>query len=59
MLVDGRTGGLDDEDIRAPDVLVDLKRDLAVRETTKTRLPDGDAEEIRDLGDWLSRRLST
>jgi hypothetical protein len=35
------------------DVLVDLKRDLAVRKTAKARLPHGDAEEIGNLARQL------
>ena len=36
----GRAGGLDDEDVRAPDVLVDLDEDLAVREPGDLRVAE-------------------
>ena len=37
VLVDRRAGRLDDEDVRAADVLVDLERDLGVRKPMQTR----------------------
>ncbi len=50
MLVDRRARGLHDEDIRAANVLVDLKRDLGVGKTQQPRLPKLHAEELADLG---------
>ena len=40
---------LDDEDVRAANVLVDLKRDLAVREPSQPRLSERDPEAVGDL----------
>src|SRR5438552_336971 len=48
-VVHGRAGGLDDEDIRAADVLVDLHVDLAVGEAGDLRVRDRHAKILRDL----------
>jgi hypothetical protein len=42
-------GRLDHEDVGSADVLVDLKRDLGVRETLQSRVADLDTQELRDL----------
>ncbi len=45
-----RSGGrLDNEDVGPADVLVDLERHLAVGKSPQPRLPDRDAQEVRDL----------
>ena len=49
MPIDVRAGRLHDEDVGAADVLVDLERDLGVREPLQPRVPDLDPEELRDL----------
>ena len=48
-LIDRRAGRLHDEDVRAPDVLVDLERDLGVRKPEQPRLPHRHAKELGDL----------
>ena len=49
MLVDRRACRLDDEHIRASDVLVDLKRDLGIRKAMKTCGTHGGAEMLGNL----------
>ena len=49
MLIDRRAGRLDDEDVGAADVLVDLERDLGVGEAAQPGLPERHAEELGDL----------
>ena len=49
MLVDRVRRRLHDEDVGAADVLVDLKRHLAVGEPPQPRLPERDAEEVGNL----------
>ena len=49
VLIDGRARRLDDEHVGPADVLVDLKRDLAVGEPAQPRLPDLNAEKLGDL----------
>jgi hypothetical protein len=49
MAIDVRAGRLDHEDVGAADVLVDLERDLGVRETLQPRVADLDTQELGDL----------
>ncbi len=53
-----RAGRLHDEDIRAADVLVDLKRDFGVRKTPEPGLSDRDAQKRRDLLRQLAVRAA-
>ena len=49
MAIDVGARRLDHEDVGAADVLVDLERDLRVREPLQPRVADLDAEELGDL----------
>src|SRR5436190_3190190 len=53
-----RAGRLDDEDVGAADVLVDLKRDLRIRKPPQPRLTRRDAEELRDLAHQIRMRAA-
>src|SRR5205823_657707 len=45
----GRACRLHDEDVGPADVLVDLKRNFRIRKPPQARLPDLDAENVRDF----------
>jgi hypothetical protein len=49
VAIDVRAGRLHDEDVRTADVLVDLERDLGIREPLQPRVSDLHPEELRDL----------
>jgi hypothetical protein len=49
VLVDRCAGRLNDEDVRAADVLVDLKRDFRVGKAMQTGDAQGDAEVFGNL----------
>ena len=49
VLVDGRAGGLDDEDVLAADVLVDLHVHLAVREARDVGVAQAHVQVLGDL----------
>ena len=49
MLIDRRARRLDDEDIGAADVLVDLERDFRVRKAAQPALPQRHAQKLADL----------
>ena len=58
VLVDRCRGRLDDEDIGAADVLVDLERDLAVGKPMQPRGPERHAEMLGDLPRQRGMRAS-
>src|SRR5262245_18307217 len=62
MLIDRagprRARRLHDEAVRAPDVLVDLERDLGVRKAPQPRLPDRHAQEIGNFPCQIGMRTA-
>ena len=58
MVIGGRAGGLDHEDVVAANILVDLNIDLAVGELGDQRVSNGDAEVAGNLARKLRIRVS-
>ena len=59
-MIGGRTGGLDQEHVPAPDVIGDFHPDLPIAEGADHGLPQGQGEVVADLvgqfGDGIARK---